>query len=106
MMIVTSTDFVPGREVGELLGIAKGSTIRSKHLGRDIMASFKQLVGGELRGYSEMIREAREEAMNRMEQEAKEMGADAIINLRLMTSQVMQGAAEVMAYGTAVKLKA
>jgi len=103
-MITTTTDFVPGKKVSKILGVAKGSTIRAKHLGRDIMAGLKHIVGGELKGYTEMLRETRAQAMERMEEDAKEMGADAVINIRLATSQVAQNAAEVLAYGTAVKL--
>ncbi|MFH1850695.1 MAG: YbjQ family protein [archaeon] len=104
-MITTTTDFVPGREVKEIIGIVKGSTIRAKHIGKDIMAGLKQIIGGELKGYTEMINEARDQAMERMTADAKSMKADAIINVRLQTSQVMQAASEVLAYGTAVKLK-
>ena len=102
-MITTTTDFVPGKQLSEILGIAKGNTIRTKHIGKDIMASLKTIVGGELKGYTEMLDEARDEAMRRMEEDARKMGADAVINVRLMTSELMQGAAEVLAYGTAVK---
>ncbi len=105
-MIVTTTDTVPGKKVTKVLGIAKGSTIRSKHVGKDIMAGLKGIVGGELKGYTEMLNEAREEALERMEMDADGMGADAVINVRLMTSTVVAGAAEVLAYGTAVKLEA
>ncbi|MBU7031934.1 MAG: YbjQ family protein [Theionarchaea archaeon] len=104
-MIVVNTDFVPGREIAELLGLVRGNTIRAKHLGKDIMAGLRNIVGGELTEYSEMISEAREEAINRMIDEAEKLGADAVINLRLTTSQVAAGAAEILAYGTAVRLK-
>lgn len=104
-MKLTTTEQIPGYKLGEILGIVKGSTIRAKHLGRDIMAGLKQLVGGELRGYTEMIIDAREQAFERMKEEAKKLKADAILNVRMTTSQVMQGAAEVLVYGTAVKLK-
>lgn len=104
-MIITTTETIPGKTVKEVLGIARGSTIRAKHIGRDLMAGLKHLVGGELRGYTEMLTEAREQAMKRMEEEAKKLGADAVVNVRLLTAEVMQGAAEVLAYGTAVKLK-
>jgi uncharacterized protein YbjQ (UPF0145 family) len=104
-MIITTTETIPGKKVQEILGIAKGSTIRAKHLGRDIMAGLKHLVGGELKGYTEMLSEARDQSMERMEAEAEKLGADAIVNVRLLTAEVMQGAAEVLAYGTAVKLK-
>jgi uncharacterized protein YbjQ (UPF0145 family) len=104
-MIVVNTDFVPGREIVEVVGLVRGNTIRAKHLGKDLMAGLRNIVGGELTEYSEMISEAREEAMNRMINEAEKLGADAIINLRLTTSQVAAGAAEILAYGTAVTLK-
>ena len=104
-MITTTTETIPGKEVDEILGIVKGSTIRAKHLGRDIMAGLKHLVGGELKGYTEMLTEARDQSMRRMEEDAKKMGAHAIVNVRLVTAEVMQGAAEVLAYGTAVRLK-
>jgi uncharacterized protein YbjQ (UPF0145 family) len=103
-MIVTTTDYVPGYEVKEVMGIAKGSTIRAKHIGKDIVAGLKSIVGGELGGYTEMLNEARDEAMKRMIDEAMKLNADAIINVRLETAEVMQGAAEVLSYGTAVKL--
>jgi uncharacterized protein YbjQ (UPF0145 family) len=104
-MIVVNTDFVPGREILEVVGLVRGNTIRAKHVGKDIMAGLRNIVGGELTEYSEMISEAREEAMNRMINEAEKLGADAVINLRLTTSQVAAGAAEILAYGTAVMLK-
>ncbi|MFH1448712.1 MAG: YbjQ family protein [Candidatus Micrarchaeota archaeon] len=89
----------------EILGLVKGSTIRAKHIGKDILAAFKNLVGGEVREYTEMLRESRQQAQDRMVEEAEELGADAVIGIRFVTSQVMQGAAEMVAYGTAVKLK-
>ncbi|MFO8042038.1 MAG: YbjQ family protein [Alkalispirochaeta sp.] len=103
-MIIVTTDFVSGKEV-ETLGVVRGSMIQSKNLGKDIMSALKGLVGGELREYSAMINEARAIATKRMVEEATELGADAVINLRYATSAVMQGAAEVLAYGTAVKFK-
>ena len=103
-MIIVNTDFITGREL-ETIEIVRGSMIQSKHLGRDIMAGLKTLVGGELRGYSEMINEARAIATKRMVGQATELGADAIINVRYATSAVMQGAAEVLAYGTAVRFR-
>lgn len=103
-MILVNIDYLPGKEI-EVLGMAKGSIIQSKHLGKDIMSGFKTLVGGELTAYSEMMNEARAKATKRMVQQAKEMGADAVINIRYASSAVVQGAAEVMAYGTAVKIK-
>lgn len=104
-MIIVTTDFVPGREIAEALGVARGSTIRAKHLGKDIVAGLRLLVGGEIKEYTEMLIEARNESMQRMEAQADKMGADAVVNLRFVTSQVMSGAAELLAYGTAVKLK-
>ncbi|NBG87657.1 YbjQ family protein [Isachenkonia alkalipeptolytica] len=103
-MIVTNTDLVPNKEIVEVLNIVKGNTIRAKHLGKDIMSSFKHLVGGELNQYTEMIDEARDVAYDKMVMEAKEMGADAIVSVRFSTSAIAQGAAEVLCYGTAVKL--
>ena len=104
-MIVTSIPTVPGKTIVQVLGIAQGNTVRSKNIGRDIAASFKTIVGGELKGYTEMLTEARQESYNRMINDAIRMKADAIVNVRYMTSAVMQGAAELLAYGTAVKLK-
>lgn len=101
-MILVNTDFVSGKQI-ETLGVVKGSTIRSKHLGRDIGAAFKTIVGGELKGYADMISEAREIATQRMVDEAQALGADAVINLRYASASVMQGAAEILVYGTAVK---
>ena len=103
-MIITGTDTIPGKKVKSIIGIAKGNTVRSKHIGKDIAAGFKSIVGGELKGYSEMLSQARDEAYNRMVNDAQEMGADAIINMRFMTSSVTPQAAEILAYGTAVKL--
>jgi len=103
-MIVVTTEFVAGKEIAETLGIARGSTIRAKHVGKDILATFRMLVGGELKEYSEMFVEARNEAQHRMLAHAEKLGADAIINVRYTTSQVASGAAELLVYGTAVKL--
>ncbi|MEM9800497.1 MAG: YbjQ family protein [Planctomycetota bacterium] len=104
-MIVTTTDFVPGREIVEVLDVVRGSTIRAKHIGRDIVAGLRTLVGGEIKEYTEMITESRTEAQRRMVEQAERLGADGIVNVRYVTSQVMAGAAELLAYGTAVKLK-
>ncbi len=104
-VIVTTTDKVPGKEVFEILGVVKGNTVRARNLGRDIGAGFKNLVGGEIKTYTDMISHSREEAYNRMVNQAIELGADAIICVRFMTSMIMQGASEMLAYGTAVKLK-
>ena len=103
-MILVNTDFISGKEV-ETLSVVKGSTIQSKHLGRDIMAGLKTIIGGELEGYSEMLNEARAIATKRMVEEAEKLKADAVVNIRYATSNIMQGAAEVMVYGTAVKFK-
>ena len=101
-MILVNTDYISGKNL-QMLGLVKGSTIQSKHVGKDIMSSFKTIVGGELREYNEMMNEARAIATKRMVQEAEKLGADAIVNIRYASSAIMQGAAEVIAYGTAVK---
>ncbi|MCI8936282.1 MAG: YbjQ family protein [Lachnospiraceae bacterium] len=103
-MILVNTDYINGKEL-EMLGLVKGSTIQSKNIGRDITQSFKTLVGGELKAYTDMMNEARDLATERMIAEAERLSADAIVNVRYASSAVMQGAAEVMAYGTAVKFK-
>ena len=103
-MFIVNTDYIAGKEL-EMLGMVKGSTIRSKHIGSDISQSFKTLVGDELKAYTEMMNEARALATKRMVEEAEALGADAIINVRYASAAVMQGAAEVMAYGTAVKYR-
>ena len=103
-MILVNTDYISGKEL-ETLGLVKGSTIQSKHVGKDIMNSLKTLVGGELVGYSEMMNEARAMATKRMVQEAENMGADAVINVRYASSAIKAGAAEILAFGTAVKFK-
>ncbi|MBQ8316416.1 MAG: YbjQ family protein [Lachnospiraceae bacterium] len=103
-MILVNTDYISGKEL-EMLGLVKGSTIQSKHIGRDIAQSFKTIVGGELKAYNEMMNDARALATKRMVAEAEGLGADAIVNVRYASAAVMQGAAEVMAYGTAVKFK-
>lgn len=101
-MLLVNTDYINGKEL-EMLALVKGSTIQSKNIGKDITQSFKTLIGGELKAYTQMMNEAREVATNRMIAEAEQLGADAIVNVRYASSAVMQGAAEVMAYGTAVK---
>ncbi|MBQ6205707.1 MAG: YbjQ family protein [Oscillospiraceae bacterium] len=103
-MLLLNIDYVPGREIAEALGIVKGTTVQSKNVGRDFMAGMKTLVGGEIVGYTEMLTEARQIATKRMVDEAERLGADAVINIRFSSSSVMQGAAEVVAYGTAVRL--
>lgn len=104
-VIVTTANEVPEKKVVEILGIVKGNTVRARNIGRDIGASFKSIVGGEIKTYTGMISDAREEAYNRMMNQAIDLGADAIICVRFMTSMIMQGASEMLAYGTAVKLK-
>ena len=104
-MILVNTDYITGKEL-EMLGIVKGSTIQTKNVGRDITQSFKTLVGGELKAYNDMMNDARALATKRMIEEAEAMGADAVVNVRYASSAIMQGAAEVIAYGTAVKFKA
>jgi uncharacterized protein YbjQ (UPF0145 family) len=104
-VILTNTDTVPGKTIVEFYGIVSGSTVRAKHIGRDIMASLKNIVGGELKGYTELLEEARNEAIDRMKQQAQSVGANAVVNIRFSTSSVAQGAAELFAYGTAVKVQ-
>lgn len=101
-MVLVNTDYISGKEL-EMLGMVKGSTIQSKNIGRDISQGFKTLVGGELKAYTQMMNEARDLATRRMVEEAEKLGADAIVNVRYASSAIMQGAAEVIAYGTAVK---
>lgn len=103
-MLITTTEIIPGKEY-EIIGLAKGSTIQSKHVGKDIGAGLRNLVGGEVKAYVEMMNEARDIATQRMIASAQEMGADAIVSIRYGTSSIMQSAAEVMVYGTAVKFK-
>jgi uncharacterized protein YbjQ (UPF0145 family) len=104
-IILSNTDSVPGYKIAQVLGVVTGNTVRAKHLGKDILAGLKNIIGGELQEYTEMLTEARQESMNRMIKEAKNLGADAVVNVRFMTSQVTAGAAELLAYGTAVKLE-
>jgi uncharacterized protein YbjQ (UPF0145 family) len=103
-MILVNTDFIPGKEF-EVLSIVKGSTIQTRHVGKDIMSGLKNLVGGELKAYVEMVNHARALATKRMVEEAEQLGADAVINIRYSTCSIMQGAAEILVYGTAVKFK-
>ena len=103
-MILTTTEEVPGYAVGELLGVVFGNTVRTKNIGKDITAGLKSLVGGELQEYTSMLTDARTEAYNRMVNAARELGADAVVNIRFTTSQTMSTAAELLAYGTAVRL--
>ncbi|MDD3429140.1 MAG: YbjQ family protein [Oscillospiraceae bacterium] len=103
-MLLVNIDYIPGKEF-EVLGVVKGNIVQTKNLGKDFMAGMKTLVGGEIVGYTEMLNEARQIAVKRMVDEAVEMGADAIVNMRYASSSLMQSAAEVIAYGTAVKFK-
>ena len=104
-MIVTNTEGIPGREVTEVLGVVRGNTVRAKHLGRDILAGLKNLIGGEIGAYTELMTDARNQATDRMIQEAQGLSADAVVNIRYATSMVTTSAAEILAYGTAVKLR-
>ena len=103
-MIISTTDSVPGRTVSESLGVVQGNTVRSKNVGKDIGAGFKSMVGGELKSYTAMLTVAREESMKRMTESAESLGADAVIMVRFTTSAITEGAAELLCYGTAVKL--
>lgn len=104
-MLLSNIETIPNKEIAELLGIARGSTVRARNIGRDIFAGLKNIVGGEIEEYTKLQAQSREQAMQRMIQDGERMGADAIVNIRLTTSMVMQGASEILAYGTAVKLK-
>ena len=104
-MIITTTENVPNQEITELLGIARGSTVRARNIGRDIFAGLKNIIGGELSEYTKLQADSREQAIQRMEKDAQRLGADAVVNVRISTSVITQGAAEILAYGTAVKLK-
>jgi len=104
-IIVSTTNEVPGKKVVKILGVVKGNTVRARNLGRDIGAGLKNLIGGEIKTYSEMTSHSRDESYNRMVNEAIKLGADAVIGMKFMTSMVMAGASEMLAYGTAVKLK-
>ncbi len=101
-MIITTTDNIPGKRIVRTLGLVRGNTIRARHIGRDIMAVLRNLVGGEVTDYTKMMAEAREQALDRMIAEARSLGANAVVGVRFATSFVMQGAAELLAYGTAV----
>ena len=104
-MILTNIDSVPGKNIVEHFGVVMGSTVRAKHIGKDIMASFKNIVGGELKGYTELLDDSRKQAIERMIKQAEQLGANAIINIRFATSSVAQGAAELYVYGTAVRVQ-
>lgn len=104
-MLISNMELIPGRRVIEHLGLVQGSSVRAKHVGRDIMAGLKNIFGGELKGYTELLQESRDEAMQRLRQQAEAVGANAVLNVRFSTSSVAQGAAEIYVYGTAVRLE-
>lgn len=104
-MIITTTEQVPNKEIVEVLGVARGSTVRARHIGNDILAGLKNIVGGEIEEYTKLQAQSREQALQRMTEDAEKLGADAIVNVRMSTSMIMQGAAEILVYGTAVKFK-
>lgn len=101
---ISNTESIPGREIVEFYGVVTGNTVRAKHVGRDIMAGLKNIVGGELKGYTELLQDSRNEATGRMIEQAQSMGANAVVNVRFATSSISQGAAELFAYGTAVRV--
>ncbi len=103
-MILTTTDYIPGYEITQILGVVRGNTVRAKNVASDFVAGLKNLVGGEVDQYTRLLTEAREQALMRMVKQAENLGADAVINIRFTTSAVMQGMAEILAYGTAVKI--
>lgn len=104
-MVLTTLETVPGRKIIEHLGIVQGSTVRAKHVGRDIMAGLKNIFGGELKGYTELLQESRDEALERLKEQARAVNANAVLNIRFSTSSITQGASEILAYGTAVVLE-
>jgi uncharacterized protein YbjQ (UPF0145 family) len=104
-MIVTNTENVPGKKVVRIVGVVKGNTVRARHIGRDILAVFKNIVGGEIEEYTKLIAEAREQSLDRMTAEAESLGANAVVNVRFTTSYIMQNASEILAYGTAVVIE-
>jgi uncharacterized protein YbjQ (UPF0145 family) len=104
-MLLSNLEIVPGRRVLKHLGLVQGSTVRAKHVGKDLLAGFKNIVGGELKGYTELLSESRQEAVDRMVREAEKIGANAVVNVRFSTSSISQGAAELFAYGTAVRVE-
>lgn len=105
VMVISNTETVMGKEIVEFYGIVSGSTVRAKHIGRDFMAGLKNIIGGELKGYTELLQDSRREAIDRMTAQAKSVGANAVVNVRFSTSSIAQGAAEIFAYGTAVKVE-
>ena len=104
-MIIVNTESIPGREIDSVLGLVRGSTVRARNIGRDIFANLKNIVGGEISEYTKLMAHAREQALKRMTEDAESQGADAVVNVRFTTSMVMAGSSEILAYGTAVKLK-
>jgi uncharacterized protein YbjQ (UPF0145 family) len=104
-MLITTTETVPGKEIEAILGIARGSTVRARNIGRDIFAGLKNIVGGEIEEYTKLQAQSREQALQRMVQDGQRLGADAIVNVRISTAMILQGTAEILMYGTAVKLK-
>jgi uncharacterized protein YbjQ (UPF0145 family) len=104
-MIYSTTDFIPNKEITAIIGVAQGSTVRARNVGRDLMAGLKNLVGGEITEYTILLAKSRDQAIERMLRDAQDLGADAVINVRFQTAMVMQGCSEILAYGTAVKLK-
>ena len=104
-MFITNLETVPGKAISEHYGLVSGSTVRAKHVGRDIMASLKNIVGGELKGYTELLQESRQESIQRMMKQAEHLGANAVVNIRFSTSSVAQGASELYVYGTAVRVQ-
>ncbi|MDO6489129.1 heavy metal-binding domain-containing protein [Colwellia sp. 6_MG-2023] len=104
-MIYSTTEFIPGKEIEEIVGVVTGNVVQAKHIGRDIMAGLKNIIGGEIRGYTEMLTDARDTAIQRLIVSAQEKEADAIVGIRFTTSAIMDGSSEIMVFGTAVKLK-
>lgn len=104
-MLITTGSEVPGKRIVQVLGVARGSTVRARNVGRDIVAALKNIVGGEISEYTKLQAESREQAIERMKEDAKKMGADAVVNVRINTSMIMQNASEMLVYGTAVKLE-
>lgn len=104
-MLLSNTEHIPGHHVNRHLGLVQGSTVRAKHAGRDLMAGLKNIVGGELKGYTELLNESRQEALDRMQAQARQLGANAVINIRFSTSNITSGASELLAYGTAVVIE-
>jgi uncharacterized protein YbjQ (UPF0145 family) len=104
-MILSTTEYIAGREIAEVLGVVRGSTVRSRNVMRDIMAGLRNVVGGEIPEYTKLLADSREQALQRMVEDARRLGADAVVGIRFTTSAVMQGSSEILAYGTAVRLK-